>query len=197
MGQHGIEPLLFDATQDAVQVHGRGEVRRLHQQLVAVVAQGQQVALFETFVEEGVHHILCCEVQLDGTLVGGTQLGETRPQPFGRIGDVLHNVGRTPHFREAQLLVVFQHLERGIHLLHAIVDSGQDVGVMVGETLQQSVDPWWKQWHNGPLIRLRDNSRRGRGRSSRICCCGSHSGNRSDTRNGNRSHSDRRCPWCH
>ena len=68
--QYGDIAFLLDAQQNVVHAIRRIEVGGLYQQVLAFLAQRQQVALRQTFLEQVVKHVLRGQAQDDGTLVG-------------------------------------------------------------------------------------------------------------------------------
>ena len=147
MGEYGKVAFGLDAPEDVLHPHWWGEVGGLHEEMVAGLTEGEEVIGLKALLEELVHHVLGGEVEFDGTLVGGLQLGEAGAQALRGVGDVLHDVRRTPHLGDAEFLVALEHFQGGFEGLHAVVHPEEDVRVVVGEAGQLGVD--WvfaEQW---------------------------------------------------
>ena len=103
MCQQRVIAFLLDALQDGEQAHRWIEIGGFHQEVAFPFLQGQQVILFQTFLEEVVHHVFRRQSQLHRTIVTLFQFPELLSQGCGFIGDVLHDVRREPHLSDSLL----------------------------------------------------------------------------------------------
>ena len=135
MGEDGLPAGAADAGQQAVQVHRRREAAGLHEQGVAALPDGEEVAGGEALGEEAVKHIFRCELQADGTGIGGLQLRETLPQVGGPVGDVFHDVGGEPERLHPLALEPFEHAKGLVEGADAIIDPREDMTVEISQHL--------------------------------------------------------------
>ena len=89
-------------------------------------------------LESGVEHILRCEGQLHIPLPGISELLKQRHEVFPGVGVVFHHMGSEPHLSEAELLIGLQHLQGVVERFDAVVDSWKDMGMPVGESLEDA-----------------------------------------------------------
>ena len=149
MGDQGPEAAMDRLLDNLPQVDGRGPGAGLHENEVAAVEQ--QVLGAEAFDEEGVDHVFRRQFEPDRTSVGRLQFCKAALESFGRIGNVLHDVGRQPEGLQARFFVETENLQALFDGLDAVVDPVEDVRVVVGGFVQ---DPPFEE---GPALTAKES----------------------------------------
>ena len=130
--QAGVEHFSYQSAH----FYRRAEIACLNKRMV--VAEHQNVALTPAFGKDAVHHVLGCEMQADRSVVCGGKLLEALLERADGVWHVLHNVGREPHVGNTGLLHCAERFQSEVGCLESIVDTGQQVAVVVGESVKQA-----------------------------------------------------------
>ena len=77
-------------------------------------------------------------MQADRSVVCGGKFLEALLERADGVWHVLHNVGREPHIGNTGLLHCAERFQSEVGCLESIVDTGQQVAVVVGESVKQA-----------------------------------------------------------
>jgi len=99
----------------------------------------QEVVGVEALEEEVVEHVLGGEMEGDGTSVGLEELLKFGSQELGGVGEVFLDVGGEDDLLDAEGFVGLEDLEGLLEGWDTVVDSGEDVGVVVGEVVEDAL----------------------------------------------------------
>lgn len=138
MGKHGDIALGLDAKKNVVKTAWRVEVGGFHQEVLALLAYWQQVALLQTLLKETVEHILGGKAKDYWPFIGGLQLRETHAQKGSGVRHVLHDVWSEPHLLDPMLFVGRQYLKRLLDGLDTIVHTGKKMTVPIGISFENT-----------------------------------------------------------
>ena len=118
-----------------MKVHRATHIGGLDEEVVTAQAERGGMKLV---AEGGVHHVLSCKMELEGTLIMGLEIREDLLEMVGGLVEVGHDMGSEPDFFIAYLLHIIEEVETVGDIGRAIVHTWEDVAMDVGTPLEDT-----------------------------------------------------------
>ena len=118
-----------------MKVHRATHIGGLDEEVVT--AQAERGGM-ELVAEGGVHHVLSCKMELEGTLIMGLEIREDLLEMVGGLVEVGHDMGGEPDFFIAYLFHIIEEVETIGDIGRAIVHTWEDVAMDVGTPFEDT-----------------------------------------------------------
>ncbi len=136
MSQQWKIPLRLYSLNCLIQLYRSIEIRGLHKQCPAIVANRQHVPGLKPFKQQIVHHVLRCKMKSDLATIRFLQILKSGPQHSGRVRHILHDMRSEPNLFYSSHFIYIEHLQRFIHRPDTVIHSRQYMAMPINKSLK-------------------------------------------------------------